>query len=94
MLSDLVTSSSPFSEVLAGLILDLGLLPVDICTPTLMAKIEDELTAKIDAEYWSLEHVNDMYGFMSYFAHRNRCDAVYRRHAESLAPRYVELFDK
>lgn len=93
MMVDLLTSSS-FSEVLAGLILDLGLLPVDICTPTLMAKIEDELTAKIDAEYWIQERVNDMYDFMSYFAHRNRCDAVYRRHAESLAPRYVELFDK
>lgn len=94
MFADFLTCSSPFSEVLAGLILDLGLLPVDICTPTLMAKIEEELTAKIDAEYWSEEHVRDMYDFMSYFAHRNHCDAVYRRHAESLAPRYVELFDK
>lgn len=94
MLSDLVSSSSPFSEVLAGLIFDLGLLPVDICTPTLMAKIEEELTAKIDAEYWSEEKVRDMYDFMRYFAHRNHCDALYRRHAESLAPRYVELFDK
>lgn len=93
MLTDLLTSSS-FGDVLAGLILDLGLLPVDICTPTLMAKIEDELTAKMDAEYWSQEHVNDMYDFMSYFAHRNRCDAVYRRHSESFAPRYIELFDK
>lgn len=94
MLSDFVASSSPFSEVLAGLILDLGLLPVDICTPTLMAKIEEELHAKADAEYWSEEHVNDLYSFMEYFSHRNRCDAVYRRHAESLAPRYLELFDE
>lgn len=82
------------NDVLAGMIIDLGLLPVDLCTPTLIAKIEDELAAKIDAEYWSQEHVNDMYEFMSYFARRNRCDVVYRRHAESLAPRYVELFDK
>lgn len=94
MLSDFLIYSSPFSEVLAGLILDLGLLPVDICTPTLMAKIEEELTAKIDAEYWSEARVSDMYDFMSYFAHRNHCDAVYRRHSDSLAPRYVELFDK
>lgn len=94
MFADFLTSSSPFSDVFAGLILDLGLLPVDICTPTLMLKIEEELTAKIDAEYWSEEHVRDMYDFMSYFAHRNHCDAIYRRHAESLAPRYVELFDK
>lgn len=94
MLSDLVTSCSPFSGVLAGLIIDLGLLPVDLCTPTLMSKIEEELQSKADAEYWSEEHVRDLYGFMSFFAHRNRCDAVYRRHAESLAPRYVELFDK
>lgn len=94
MLSDLLCSSSPFSEVLAGLIIDLGLLPVDLCTPTLMANIESELQAKADAEYWSQEYVTDMYNFMSYFAHRNHCDAVYRRHAESLSPRYVELFDK
>lgn len=90
MLGELLNNS----DVLAGMILDLGLLPVDLCTPTLMAKIEDELIAKIDAEYWSREHVNDMYEFMSYFSRRNRCDAVYRRHAESLSPRYVELFDK
>lgn len=94
MLSDLLSSSSPFSEVLAGLILDLGLLPVDICTPTLIAKIEEELQAKADVDYWSDEHVKDMYEFMSYFARRNRCDSIYRRHAESLSPRYVELFDK
>lgn len=80
------------NDVLAGMIVDLGLLPVGLCTPTLMSKIEEELTAKIDAEYWSQEQVNDMYEFMSYFSRRNRCDAVYRRHAESLAPRYVELF--
>lgn len=90
MLSELLNNN----DVLAGIILDLGLLPVDICTPTLMSKIEEELIAKIEAESWSQEHVNDMYEFMSYFARRNRCDAVYRRHAESLAPRYVELFDK
>lgn len=94
MLSDFLNSSSPFSEVLAGLIIDLGLLPVDLCTPTLMSKIEEELQAKADAEYWSGEHVRDMYEFASYFARRNHCDAVYRRHAESLGPRYVELFDK
>lgn len=94
MLSDLVTSCTPFSEVLAGLIIDLGLLPVDLCTPTLMSKIEEELQAKADAEYWSAEHVNDLYLFMEYFSRRNCCDAVYRRHAESLAPRYVELFDE
>ncbi len=94
MLSYLVSSSSPFSEVLAGFILDLGLLPVDICTPTLIAKIEEELQAKADVEYWSDERVKDMYEFMSYFAHRNLCDAIYRRHAESLSPRYVELFGK
>lgn len=94
MLTDFIDSSSPFSEVFAGLVLDLGLLPVDICTPTLMSKLEEELIAKIDAEYWSDERVRDMYGFMSYFAHRNHCDAVYRRHAESFAPRYLELFDK
>lgn len=94
MFADFLTSSCRFSEVLAGLIIDLGLLPVDLCTPTLMAKIEEELQAKADAEYWSNEHVSDIYQFMSFFAHRNHCDAVYRRHAESLAPRYVELFDK
>lgn len=94
MLSDFVISSSPFSEVLAGLIIDLGLLPVDLCTPTLMSKIEEELQAKADSEYWSNERVRDMYEFMSYFARRNHCDAVYRSHSESLAPRYVELFDK
>lgn len=94
MLSDLFTSCSPFSEVLAGLIIDLGLLPVDLCTPTLMAKIDEELQAKADAQYWSEEHVKDLYLFMEYFSHRNRCDAIYRRQAESLAPRYVELFDK
>lgn len=94
MLSDLVTSCTPFSEVLAGLIIDLGLLPVDLCTPTLMAKIDEELQAKADTEYWSREHVNDLYSFMKYFSHRNHCDAVYRRHTEFLAPRYVELFDE
>lgn len=94
MLSDLVCSSSPFSEVLAGLIIDLGLLPVDMCTPTLISKIEEELQAKADAEYWSKEYVDDLFSFMEFFSHRNHCDALYRRHAESLAPRYVELFDK
>lgn len=94
MLSDFVTSFSPFSEVLAGFIIDLGLLPVDLCTPTLMSKIEEELQAMADSEYWSKEHVEDLFSFMKYFSHRNHCDALYRRQSESLAPRYLELFDK
>ena len=94
MLSDLVTSSSPFSEVLAGLIIDLGLLPVDLCTPALISKIEEELQAKADSEYWSNEHVKDLFLFMEYFSHRNHCDSLYRRQSESFAPRYLELFDK
>lgn len=76
------------------MIIDLGLLPVDLCTPTLMSKIEDEFLAKVDSEYLSEERVKDIFSFMEYFAHRRRCDAVYRRHSESLSPRYLELFDK
>lgn len=90
---DLLDSSNPSHDVLAGMIIDLGLLPVDLCTPTLMQKINDELQSKIDSEYISDERVKDMYDFMKYFAHRRRCDAIYRRQSELLSPRYLELFD-
>ena len=39
------------NEVLAGMIIDLGLIPVELCTPTLMSKINEEIYAKAESEY-------------------------------------------
>lgn len=84
-------SSLLSNDILAGMIIDLGLLPVDLCTPTLINAIESELQSKIDSEYLDDFRVEQMNEFMSYFARRRRNDAVYRRHAESLSPRYLKL---
>lgn len=80
------------NEALAGMIIDLGLIPVDLCTPTLMSKINEEIYAKAESEYWTQQRADDVREFCEYFAHRRRADKIYREQSELLAPRYVELF--
>lgn len=78
--------------VLAGMIIDLGLIPVDLCTPTLMSKINEEIYAKAESEYWTQQRADDVREFCEYFSHRCHADKFYREQSEWLAPRYVELF--
>lgn len=80
------------NEVLAGMIIDLGLIPVDLCTPTLMLKINEEIYAKAESEYWTRQRADDVREFCEYFAHRRHADKLYREQSELLAPRFVELF--
>lgn len=80
------------NDVLAGMIIDLGLIPVDLCTPTLISKINEEIYAKAESEYWIQQRADDVREFCEYFAHRRHADKIYRELSELLAPRYVELF--
>lgn len=80
------------NDVLAGMIIDLGLIPVDLCTPTLISKINEEIYAKAELEYWIQQRADDVREFCEYFAHRRHADKIYREQSELLAPRYVELF--
>lgn len=80
------------NEVLAGMIIDLGLIPVDLCTPTLMSKINEEIYSKAESEYWTQQRADDVREFCEYFSHRRNADKVYRQQSELLAPRYLELF--
>lgn len=80
------------NDVLAGMIIDLGLIPVDLCTPTLISKINEEIYAKAESEYWIQQRADDVREFCEYFAHRRHADKIYREQSELLAPRYVELF--
>lgn len=82
------------SEVLAGMIIDLGLIPVELCTPTLMSKINEEIYAKAESEYWTQQRADDVREFCEYFAHRRNADKFYREQSKLFEPRYVELFDK
>ena len=81
------------NEVLAGTIIDLGLIPVDLCTPTLMSKINEEIYAKAESEYWTQQRADDVREFCEYFAHRRHADKFYREQSDLFTPRYVELFD-
>ncbi len=89
MLGELLSEN----EVLAGMILDLGLIPVGLCTPTLMSKINEEIYAKAESEYWTQQRADDVREFCEYFSHRSNADKVYRRQSELFEPRYLELFD-
>lgn len=80
------------NDVLAGMIIDLGLIPVELCTPTLISKINEEIYAKAQSDYWSQQRADDVREFCEYFAHRRHADKIYRQQSELLAPRYVELF--
>lgn len=80
------------NDDLAGMILDLGLIPVDLCTPSLMSKINEEIYAKAESEYWNQQRADDVREFCEYFAHRRNADKFYREQSELFAPRYVELF--
>ena len=75
------------------MIIDLGLIPVDLCTPTLMLKINEEMYAKAETEYWTQQRADDVREFCAFFAHRRNADKLYREQSELFAPRYVELFD-
>jgi len=88
MLADLLSEN----EVLAGMIIDLALIPVDLCTPTLMLKINEELYAKAESEYWTQRRVDDVRDFCEYFAHRRNADKFYREQSKLFEPRFVELF--
>lgn len=81
------------NEVLAGMIIDLGLIPVELCTPTLMSKINEEIYAKAESEYWTQQCADDVREFCEYFAHRCNADKFYREQSKLFEPRYVELFD-
>ncbi len=81
------------NEVLAGMIIDLGLIPVDLCTPTLMSKINEEIYAKSQFQQWTQQRCDDVREFCQYFAHRCHSDKFYREQSELFAPRYVDLFD-
>lgn len=89
MLGELLSEN----EVLAGMIIDLGLIPVDLCTPTLMSKINEEIYAKAESEYFTQQRADDVREFCEYFAHRCHADKFYREQSELFTPRYVELFD-
>lgn len=80
------------NDVLAAMIIDLGLIPVELCTPTLMSKINEEIYAKAESEYWTQQQADDVREFCKYFAHRRRADKFYREQSELFTPRYVELF--
>ena len=56
------------NEVLAGMIIDLGLIPVELCTPTLMSKINEEIYAKSESEYWTQQRADDIREFCDYFS--------------------------
>lgn len=81
------------NEVLAGMIIDLGLIPVELCTPTLMSKINEEIYAKAETEYWTQQCADDVREFCEYFAHRRHADKFYRDQSALFTPRYFELFD-
>lgn len=81
------------NEVLAGMIIDLGLIPVELCTPTLMSKINEEIYAKSESEYWTRQRADDVREFLEYFSHRRNADKFYREQSKLFEPRYVELFD-
>lgn len=81
------------NDVLAGMVIDLGLIPVDLCTPTLMSKINEELYAEAESSYWSQERADDVREFCEYFSHRRKADKFYREQSKLFEPRYVELFD-
>lgn len=89
MLGELLSEN----EVLAGMVIDLGLIPVELCTPTLMSKINEEIYAKAESEYWTQQRADDVREFCEYFAHRRHADKFYREQSDLFAPRYVELFD-
>lgn len=81
------------NEILAGMIIDLGLIPVELCTPTLMSKINEEIYAEAESQYWSQQRADDVREFCEYFAHRRHADKFYREQSMLFAPRYFELFD-
>lgn len=80
-------------DILAGMIIDLGLIPVDLCTPTLMSKINEEIYAKAESEYWTQQRADDVREFCDYFAHRRNADKIYLEQSKLFEPRYLELFD-
>lgn len=88
MLGELLSEN----EVLAGMIIDLGLIPVDLCTPTLMSKINEEIYAKAESEYWTQQRADDVREFCEYFAHRRKADKFYCEQSKLFEPRFVELF--
>lgn len=88
MLGELLSEN----DVLAGMIIDLGLIPIDLCTPTLMSKINEEIYAKAESEYWTRQRADDVREFCEYFAHRRKSDKFYLEQSKLFEPRFVELF--
>ena len=80
-------------EVLAGMILDLGLLPSSLCTPSLLSAINEELSSSFVSGAMDASALSEAREFACFFAHRNHRDRFYREYCELSAPSSSSVLD-